>query len=104
MFAVHPITHKPIPIWIANFVINGYGSGAVMSVPGHNENDWNFAIKNNLKIKYVIQKSTKKDIKLVEKKFFPEKGRLINSREFDHLNYDNATKQIKKKNYQKKKR
>ncbi|UPT14780.1 leucine--tRNA ligase [Buchnera aphidicola] len=97
MFAVHPITQKKIPIWIANFVINGYGSGAVMSVPGHNENDWNFAIKNNLKIKYVIQKSTKKNIKLVEKKFFPEKGKLINSREFDQLNYDDATKQIKKK-------
>ncbi|QCI18404.1 leucine--tRNA ligase [Buchnera aphidicola (Aphis nasturtii)] len=100
IFVIHPITTKKIPIWIANFVVNDYGFGAVMSVPGHNENDWHFAIKNNLKIKYVIKHS--KDIKLVKKNFFPEKGKLINSGEFNQLNYDDATKKIKEKLSEKK--
>ncbi|CAL4325119.1 Leucine--tRNA ligase [Buchnera aphidicola (Protaphis terricola)] len=94
IFAIHPITNKKIPIWIANFVLNEYGTGAVMSVPGHNENDWNFAIKNNLKIKYVIQHQSKK---LLQKKFILEKGILINSREFNKLNYEDAVHEITKK-------
>ncbi|QCI17251.1 leucine--tRNA ligase [Buchnera aphidicola (Aphis helianthi)] len=97
IFVLHPITRKNIPIWIANFVHHEYGTGAVMSVPGHNENDWNFAIKNNLKIKYVIQPSNVEDIKLVKKTFLSNKGILINSGEFNQLNYYNATKAIKKK-------
>ncbi|QIQ41450.1 MAG: leucine--tRNA ligase [Buchnera aphidicola (Aphis urticata)] len=100
IFVIHPITTKKIPIWIANFVVHDYGFGAVMSVPGHNENDWHFAIKNNLKIKYVIEQS--KDIKLVKKNFFPEKGKLINSREFNQLNYHDATTKIKNKLSEKK--
>ncbi|QFQ32605.1 leucine--tRNA ligase [Buchnera aphidicola (Aphis fabae)] len=97
IFAIHPITKKKIPIWIANYVINDYGTGSVMSVPGHNVNDWNFAIKNNLKIKYVIQQSNIKNMQLVKKTFFPEKGILINSGEFNQLDYKNATQKIKKK-------
>lgn len=97
IFAIHPIIKKKIPIWIANYVINDYGTGSIMCVPGHNENDWNFAIKNNLKIKYVIQQSNIKNTQLNQNTFFPEKGILINSGEFNQLDYNNAIKKIKKK-------
>ena len=53
--AIHPITGKEIPIWIANFVLMQYGSGAVMSVPAHDQRDWEFAKKYNLPIKEVIK-------------------------------------------------
>ncbi|HEX6832675.1 MAG TPA: leucine--tRNA ligase, partial [Rudaea sp.] len=52
--AVHPISGEKLPIWIANFVLMGYGTGAVMGVPGHDERDWEFATKYDLLIKMVI--------------------------------------------------
>ncbi|QCI18969.1 leucine--tRNA ligase [Buchnera aphidicola] len=97
IFVNHPITKKSIPIWIANFVINDYGTGVVMSVPGHNENDWIFATKHNLKIKYVIHPFNIENMNLVKKNFLSEKGILMNSGEFNKLDYYNATKEIKKK-------
>lgn len=97
IFVNHPITKKTIPIWIANYVIHDYGTSAVMSVPGHNENDWHFAIKNNLKIKHVIQISNTKSKPLTKTMFLLGKGTLINSGEFNKLEYNNAVKKIKKK-------
>ncbi len=55
MTAIHPITGKELPIWVANFVLMHYGSGAVMSVPAHDQRDWEFAKKYNLPIQQVIQ-------------------------------------------------
>ena len=55
MTAIHPITGEELPIWIANFVLMQYGSGAVMSVPAHDQRDWEFAQKYNLPIKQVIK-------------------------------------------------
>ena len=52
--AVHPITGEKLPVWIANFVLMGYGTGAVMGVPAHDERDWEFATKYDLLIKMVI--------------------------------------------------
>ncbi len=52
--ALHPISGEPVPIWIANFVLMGYGTGAVMSVPAHDERDFDFALKYNLPIRQVI--------------------------------------------------
>ncbi len=52
--ALHPITGEPVPIWVANFVLMGYGSGAVMAVPAHDQRDWEFAKKYRLGIKQVI--------------------------------------------------
>ncbi|MBX3690346.1 leucine--tRNA ligase [Dokdonella sp.] len=52
--AIHPITGERIPIWIANFVLMGYGTGAVMAVPAHDQRDWEFASKYDLLIKMVI--------------------------------------------------
>ena len=54
LFALHPITGEQIPIWVANFVLMGYGTGAVMAVPGHDQRDFEFAHKYSLPIKQVI--------------------------------------------------
>ena len=40
LFAVHPLTGERVPVWVANFVLMGYGTGAVMAVPGHDQRDW----------------------------------------------------------------
>jgi len=55
--AIHPLTGKEVPIWVANFVLMSYGSGAVMSVPGHDERDHAFASKYRLPIVQVIGKA-----------------------------------------------
>ncbi|RPE81320.1 leucine--tRNA ligase [Vulcaniibacterium tengchongense] len=52
--AIHPITGEPVPVYVANFVLMGYGTGAVMAVPGHDQRDWEFAKKYNLPVKMVI--------------------------------------------------
>lgn len=52
--AIHPLTQQPIPVWVANFVVMDYGSGAVMSVPAHDQRDFEFAQKYNLPLKQVI--------------------------------------------------
>jgi leucyl-tRNA synthetase len=54
LFAIHPITGEKVPVWVANFVLMGYGTGAVMAVPGHDERDFEFAHKYHLPIKQVI--------------------------------------------------
>jgi len=54
LFAIHPISGEQVPIWVANFVLMGYGTGAVMAVPGHDERDFEFATKYSLPIKQVI--------------------------------------------------
>ncbi len=54
LFAIHPISGEHLPIWVANFVLMGYGTGAVMAVPGHDERDFEFATKYALPIKQVV--------------------------------------------------
>jgi leucyl-tRNA synthetase len=54
LFALHPVTGERVPIWIANFVLMGYGTGALMGVPGHDQRDWEFATKYDLPIRMVI--------------------------------------------------
>ncbi|UXI69917.1 leucine--tRNA ligase [Tahibacter amnicola] len=54
VYAIHPITGDEVPVWVANFVLMGYGTGAVMAVPGHDQRDWEFARKYDLPIKMVI--------------------------------------------------
>ena len=53
-YAIHPVSGERIPVWAANFVLMGYGTGAVMAVPGHDERDWEFAHKYDLPIKMVV--------------------------------------------------
>jgi leucyl-tRNA synthetase len=80
--AVHPITGEEIPIWIANFVLMQYGSGAVMSVPAHDQRDWEFAQKYNLPLKEVIQSAEPHDY---TQSAYAGQGTLIHSAAFDGL-------------------
>ncbi|MCK4869591.1 MAG: leucine--tRNA ligase [Gammaproteobacteria bacterium] len=82
--ATHPVTGELIPVWIANFVLMEYGSGAVMSVPAHDQRDFEFAEKYNLPIKQVISIDGKKP-KTELTEAFVEKGILINSAQFNGL-------------------
>jgi leucyl-tRNA synthetase len=81
----HPITGELIPIWIANFVLMGYGTGAVMSVPAHDERDYAFAKQYNIPIKQVINEKQS-----VAESAITEKGILFNSGEFDGLDFEQA--------------
>jgi len=81
--AVHPITGDAVPIWVANFVLMGYGTGAVMSVPAHDQRDFDFARKYGLSIKQVI-KPAEGDWD-IESAAFTDAGILINSGSFDGL-------------------
>lgn len=90
--AVHPITGKSVPIWVANFVLMTYGSGAVMSVPAHDERDWEFAKKYKLPIQQVIT-STDETVANninIEEKAYTAKGVLINSMQFDGLSSEES--------------
>ncbi|QOL24464.1 leucine--tRNA ligase [Thalassotalea sp. LPB0316] len=89
--AIHPLTGELVPVWAANFVLMDYGSGAVMSVPGHDQRDFEFATKYGLAIKQVIEGTENDDISVAA---ITEKGKLINSGEFDGLNFKKAFKQI----------
>ncbi len=81
---IHPLTGKIIPVWIANFVLMDYGSGAVMAVPAHDDRDYDFAKKYDLAINAVIKP---KDAEVdVSEKAFTDAGVLFNSAEFDGLN------------------
>lgn len=63
LYAIHPITQKKIPVWVTNFVLMEYGSGAVMAVPAHDERDYEFAKKYNLPMQIVIQAPANWDYK-----------------------------------------
>lgn len=84
--AVHPITGKHIPIWIANFVLMDYGTGAVMSVPAHDQRDFEFAQSYHLALQPVL-KTEHWDF---NKAAFTEKSTLINSDQFDGMNFAQA--------------
>lgn len=94
-FAVHPLTGEQVPIYVANFVLMDYGSGAVMAVPAHDQRDFEFATKYGLTIKQVVapaaDSSTVVDL---TKAAFTEKGVLINSAEFNGLAFHDAFKAI----------
>lgn len=86
---IHPLTQAKIPLWVANFVLISYGSGAVMSVPAHDERDYDFAKKYHLPIIPVI---TAKDSKAEPTKegFYDGNGILIHSQEYNGLDNEEA--------------
>jgi len=90
---INPINNKSVPLWIADYVLINYGTGAIMAVPGHDERDYEFAKKYNIEIiQVIIDKEQKIDI---SKKPFLEKGVLINSGDYDGLNsHDEASDSI----------
>jgi len=94
LYAIHPFTKKEIPIWIANFVLSDYGSGALMAVPAHDQRDFEFANKYKLPVMQVIKNEENNEI---DKEAYLEKNILINSGEFDGLKFDEAFLSIEKK-------
>ena len=85
----HPLTGDLLPVWVANFVLMEYGSGAVMSVPGHDQRDWEFAQKYGIDIVQVIEPIGDEVCDLTTSAF-TDKGRLVNSGEFDGKTFDEA--------------
>ena len=92
--AIHPINGEGVPIYTANFVLMSYGSGAVMAVPGHDQRDWDFATKYGLEIKQVVEPLSGEVICDLNREAFVEKGRLINSGQFNGLNFTEAFEAI----------
>ncbi len=88
-YALHPLTKEPIPIWVADYVLAGYGSGAVMAVPGHDARDHAFAQKFGLPIVEVVAGGD------VQKEAFESKeGTLVNSPLIDGLNVEEGKKKM----------
>lgn len=81
-YCKNPINGEHVPIWIADYVLYSYGSGAVMAVPGHDDRDWEFAKKFDLEIRQVIDSTGKTEIDL-NQEAYTEYGEMINSSEFD---------------------
>ncbi|MBW1214140.1 MULTISPECIES: leucine--tRNA ligase [Pantoea] len=86
LFAVHPLTGEPVPVWVANFVLMEYGTGAVMAVPAHDQRDWEFATKYDLPIKPVILNldGSEPDVSAAA---MTDKGVLFNSAECSGLDH-----------------
>ena len=87
--AVHPITGQPVPVWVANFVLMGYGTGAVMAVPAHDQRDYEFANAYGLPIRQVIEPADGTPCNLGTEAFVA-RGRLLNSGKYDGLSSADA--------------
>src|SRR5690606_21093693 len=94
--AVHPITGEEVPVWVANFVLMDYGSGAVMSVPAHDERDHEFALQFGLPIKQVIAPRDGAEID-VQEAAYTDKGILVNSGAFTGMTSEEAFDAIAEK-------
>lgn len=90
-YAINPATGEPIPIWVADYVLMGYGTGAIMAVPGHDERDFEFAEKFDLPIKQVIEKPDGSDD---TDRCYHGEGELVNSGQFNGTRSEDAREQI----------
>ena len=97
LFVTHPLTQEQVPVWVANYVLMGYGDGAVMAVPAHDERDFEFANKYKLPIKFVMEASLdlrngEIESKEVWREWYAEKinGVCKNSGKYDGLGYQQA--------------
>ena len=93
-YAIHPLTGERIPIWIANYVLYEYGTGAVMAVPEGDQRDWEFAKKYKLPIHMVIQNKEHDLVLDNMEQAYDEDGYLVNSGEFDGLTSAEARQKI----------
>lgn len=89
-YVVNPINGEKVQVWIADYVLENYGTGAVMAVPAHDERDFEFATKHNLPIKEVIRPENGEKVKLP----YVQKGILFNSGKYDGLKSEEARKRI----------
>jgi leucyl-tRNA synthetase len=88
--AIHPLTGERVPVWIANFVLMSYGTGAVMAVPGHDQRDWEFARAYGLPIRQVIAPWDDFATCNLDASAFTEEGVLVESGEFNGLGFSEA--------------
>lgn len=93
-YAIHPISGDPVPIWVGDYVLGSYGTGAVMAVPAHDSRDFAFAEKYGLDVKWVVQP---KKGEASEEEAYTEVGVNVNSGEFDGLTTAKAKKAVSKK-------
>ena len=94
VYAINPFNGEKVPVWVTNYVLYEYGTGAVMGVPAHDERDWFFSAKYNLPRKIVIQNKDH-SLKLEEMTgAYGEAGVLVNSGEFDGINNEEAKTKI----------
>jgi leucyl-tRNA synthetase len=91
-YVVNPFNGERLPLWVGNFVLMGYGTGAIMSVPGHDQRDFDFARKYDLPVKPVIRPRDAQD--LPEMPFTSDDGVLINSGPFDGLTVEQALERM----------
>ena len=91
--AIHPLTGNSVPVWVGNYVLMEYGSGAVMAVPGHDQRDYEFAKNYDLLITQVVMAAEDKECS-IENSAFTDKGILINSGQYDGLDFDAAFEAI----------
>ncbi|MGA7858437.1 MAG: leucine--tRNA ligase, partial [Terracidiphilus sp.] len=91
-FAINPYNGARVPIWVANYILADYGTGAIMSVPGHDERDFEFATKYGLPVVRVIE--PKSGVESLELPFVSEDGVLVNSGAYDGLTCSAAEKKL----------
>ena len=94
LHVTHPLSNERIPVWIGNYVLMGYGDGAVMGVPAHDERDYAFALKYGLPIKCVIRHPAGDSVPAPWKSEYAQYGSCINSGRYDGLDYAQATDAI----------
>ena len=93
LHVLHPISGERVPVWVANFVLMGYGTGAVMAVPGHDERDHEFALKYGLPIKQVIRPLDGGETDVLAAAY-TEQGLLLNSGAYDGMTFEQSFKAI----------
>ena len=87
---IHPLTGERVPLWVANFVLMAYGTGAVMAVPGHDERDHEFATQYGLPIVPVIEPADGSSVDLADGAYTSKEGRCINSGPYNGLDFASA--------------
>ena len=87
--AIHPLTGESVPLWVANFVLMSYGTGAVMAVPGHDHRDWEFADKHGLPITQVVEPLDGSTVDIGAGAYV-DYGRVINSGFIDGMDFQQA--------------
>ena len=91
LHAVNPVNGEPIPVWVANFVLMSYGTGAIMAVPGHDERDHEFALKYGLPIRQVIAPAGGPEVDIREAAWTSKEDLVtVNSGRFSGLDYRGA--------------
>lgn len=95
--AMHPLTGENVPLWVANFVLMGYGTGAVMAVPGHDERDWEFAKRYDLPIRQVLTPADGSAVDCQQAAWTSKEGVCVNSGDYDGLGFEAAFTAISEK-------